>query len=269
MRRAWLVAAALAVLVLGFGAYLLLAPRSNILAPPRASNGVEYVLHVHVPPACREGGCRALYVLDGLAWLPTFAHLDNELSQQREIQPLILVGIAYRDAPNTRDLRKHDFTPSFDRTPGATGGADAFLQVLRDELIPYAESHLPIASDERGLAGHSYAGLFTAYTLTQAPDLFDHYLIMSPALYFDHGKIYDLAIAPTEHTRSVFLAADTPRGGSRSAIANEILRYEDLLLEQPRLRVSHALIAGETHSGMVPPAARRGLIALYGLEPER
>jgi predicted alpha/beta superfamily hydrolase len=157
-----------------------------------------------------------------------------------------------------------------DPAPGfAQFGADAFLQVLRVELIPYAESHLPVAGDERGLAGHSYAGLFTAYTLTQAPDLFDHYLIMSPALYFDHGKIYDLAIAPTERTRSVFLAADTPRGGSRSAIANEILRYNDLLLEQPHLRVSHALIAGETHSGMVPPAARRGLIALYGLEPER
>ena len=265
MRRFWLIASAIALLTLGFAAYKLIAPQSIILAPPRASNGVEYVLYVHVPLSCRGGGCRALYVLDGLAWLPTFARLDDELSGRRETQPLILVGIAYRDALDTRDLRKHDFTPSFDRMTGETGGADAFLRVLRDELIPYAESHLPIASHERGLAGHSYAGLFAAYALTQNPDLFHHYLIMSPALWFDHGKIYDLAITPAQDTRHVFLAADTPRGEARSAAADDILRYADLLRAQPALRVSHALIVGETHSSMVAPAARRGLYALYGV----
>ncbi|MEQ1490430.1 MAG: hypothetical protein ABL932_07775, partial [Terricaulis sp.] len=107
-------------------------------------------------------------------------------------------------------------------------------------------------------------GLFAAYTLAQAPDLFDRYLIMSPALWFDDGKIHDVPIAPTDRTRAVFLAADTPRGETRSAMANDTMRLNERLLAQPNLIVSHALILGQTHNGMVAPAAQRGLMALYG-----
>jgi predicted alpha/beta superfamily hydrolase len=237
-----------------------------MLTPPRAANGVDYVLHVYVPPSCRLGGCHALYVLDGLAWIPTFARTEDDLAARHRIEPLILVGVAYRDALNTGDLRKHDFTPAFGHEPNRTGGADAFLTVLRDELIPYAEAHLPIAPGERGLAGHSYAGLFAAYALTRAPDLFDRYLIMSPALWFDDGKIYGVPFAPSDRTRTVFLAADTPRDAGRSDIANNMLRLNERLLAQPSLSVSHALILGESHNSMVAPAAQRGLLVLYGSE---
>lgn len=268
MRRVWLIAVALALIALGAVAYQFIAPRSHVLTPPRAANGIDYVLHVHVPTACRGGGCRALYVLDGLAWIPTFARIEDDLIARHRMAPVILVGIAYRDALNTGDLRKKDFTPAFGRAPNRTGGADAFLGVLRDELIPYAEAHLPIAPGERGLAGHSYAGLFAAYALAQQPDLFDRYLIMSPALWFDDGKIYDVALAPADHARTAFIAADTPRGETRSDMANDMLRLNERLLAQPNLSVSHALILGESHNGMVAPAAQRGLLALYGSESE-
>ncbi len=268
MRRLWLIAGLLALIAVGIVAYQFIAPRSHVLTPPRAANGVDYVLHVHVPPACRGGGCHALYVLDGLAWIPTYARIEDDLIARHRIEPLILVGVGYRDALNTGDLRKHDFTPAFGRAPNLTGGADAFLAVLRDELIPYAETHLPIAPGERGLAGHSYAGLFAAYSLAQAPDLFDRYLIMSPALWFDDGKIYSVEFAPTEHRRSAFLAADTPRGEARSDMATNTLRLNERLLAQTNLSVSHALILGETHNSMVAPAAQRGLLALYGDEDQ-
>ncbi|MCX7356934.1 MAG: alpha/beta hydrolase-fold protein [Alphaproteobacteria bacterium] len=258
----------LALVALGIVAYQFIAPRSHVLTLPRAANGVDYVLHVYVPPACRSGGCHALYVLDGLAWIPTFARIEDDLVARHRIEPLILVGVAYRDALNTGDLRKHDFTPAFGREPNRTGGADAFLAVLRDEIVPYAEAHLPIAPGERGLAGHSYAGLFAAYALARQPDFFDRYLIMSPALWFDDCKIYDVALAPSDHPQSVFLAADTPRGEARSDMANNMLRLNERLLAQSNLTVSHALILGETHNSMVAPATQRGLLALYGAESQ-
>ena len=264
MRKKLMVAALVALFALGVLAYQLIAPRRHVLAMPRASNGVDYVLIVHVPDACRAGGCSALYVLDGLAWLPTFAKAEDELIARHRMAPQILVGIAYVNALDTGGLRKHDFTPAFGRTPNQTGGADAFLQVLREEIIPYAEEHLPIDPSERGLAGHSYAGLFAAYSLAQAPNLFNRYLIMSPALWFDDEKIYDVALVPSDQTRSVFLAADTPRGEARSDMANNTLRLNDLFLADPSIHVSHALIVGENHHSMVAPAARRGLASLYG-----
>jgi len=264
MRRVLLAVALVALIAIGVLAYRLIEPRSVTLASLRASNGIEYSFFVHVPPACRDGGCQALYVLDGLAWLPTFAELDDQLSAQHRAQPIILVGIAYADALRTGELRKHDFTPAFGRTPNRTGGADAFLDVLRDEIIPYAERSLPIDSSTRGLAGHSYAGLFAAYTLATSPELFDRYLIMSPALWFDEGKIFDIPLARSDQADHVFLAADTPRDGPRSAMANDMLRLSEHLTTRPRVDVSHALIVGENHNSMVAPSARRGLLALYG-----
>lgn len=264
MRRIALIVVALVLLAAGAAAYRLIAPRSNILTMPTASNGIDYVLFVHVPPACRNGGCEALYVLDGLAWLPTFARLDDELSAQQRMAPVILVGIAYRDALNTGDLRKLDFTPAFGRAPNRTGGAEAFLTVLRNEIIPFAEERLPIDPQSRGLAGHSYAGLFATYAFAEAPDLFDRYLVLSPALWFDGGKIYDVTFEQGAKSRAVFLAADTPSNEGRSQMASDTIRLADLLTGLPNVEVSRATLVGENHNSMVEPAAMRGLLALYG-----
>lgn len=263
MRRPWLLAVVLALLAAGIVLYQQIAPRSHMLFPPRAANGVDYVLYVHVPDGCQLGGCPALYLLDGLAWLPTFARNADALYEDTRIPPVVIVGIGYRNAFDTGDLRKHDFTPAFGATPGETGGADAFLAVLRTEIIPYAEAHLPIAPNSgRGLAGHSYAGLFAAYTLARAPDLFDRAMLLSPALWYDDGKIFNVDFAPGP-TRTVFLAADTPRGATRSDMARDTERFADLLTAQ-HFDVSRALIFGKSHNSMVDPAARQGLAALYG-----
>ncbi|MGH6952308.1 MAG: alpha/beta hydrolase-fold protein, partial [Vitreimonas sp.] len=158
MRRwRWLaLAAAFLAIVL---AMRFLAPRSHFLLPPRAANGVEYNLYVHIPEACRARECPALYVLDGDLWMPTLARMVDERLRARRLEPVVLVGIGYRDILNTAARRKHDFTPAFGRAPNRTGGADAYLDVLREEIIPYAEARLPISRESRGIAGHSYGGV--------------------------------------------------------------------------------------------------------------
>lgn len=269
MRRPWLLAIAALLALAVAGAAMVIWPRRNSFEMPRASNGESYVLYTHVPDQCRSGGCPALYLLDGLAWLSTFAKLDDELAADHRIQPVVIIGIGYQNLANTGDLRKRDFTPAFGRTPARTGGADAFLAVLRNEIIPYAEARLPIRGTERAIAGHSYGGLFVTYALARAPDLFDRAMIMSPALWFDNGEIYNVAFEPAPNPREVFLAADTPRGQARSAMANDTLRLSTLLSAHPDISVSHALIFGESHMSMVEPAARRGLRALYGSELEQ
>ncbi len=258
----WLALAGAVLLVALIVQFVL--PRSHVLLPPRAANGIAYNLYAHVPDACREGGCPALYIFDGDLWMPTFARIVDERLRAHRMEPVILVGIGYRDVWNSAARRKHDFTPAFGRAPNRTGGADAYLDVLTRELIPYAEAHLPILPGTRGLAGHSYAGLFATYALQRAPDAFDRYLVMSPALWFDDGNIFRAPFSPSQSPRQVFLAADTARG-AQSHMARDVLRLTDLLTRQPHLAVSRALLVDETHNSMVAPAARRGLDALYGL----
>lgn len=266
MRRIWILAAAALVVTTGIIVATVAWPRRNILDLPRASNGTDYVLYVHVPDRCRAGDCPALYLLDGERWLPTLARIEDQLVADARMRPVVIVGIGYRDIARTADLRKHDFTPAFGRQPGRTGGADAYLAVMRDEIIPYVEETLPVARGERAIAGHSYAGLFAVYALARAPDLFDRVLIMSPALWFDNGKIYNVELEPASGSRDVFLAADTPRGEARSAMANDVLRLNELLDARRDISVSHALIQGETHDSMVAPAAEHGLRTLFGTD---
>lgn len=262
MRRWRWLALGAAALTIALAARFI-APRSHFLLPPRAGNNVEYVLYAHVPEACRATPCPALYILDGDLWMPTFARIVDERVREHGMAPIVLVGVGYRDIWNTARRRKHDFTPAFARTPNRTGGADSYIDVPRNELIPYAEARLPISQESRGLAGHSYAGLFATYALQRAPDLFDRYLIMSPALWFDEGKIYSQPFAPAPAQRHVFPAADTPRD-AQGAMARDVVRLAALLSQRGDVTVSRALIVGADHNSMVAPAARRGIDALYG-----
>jgi len=239
-----------------------IVPRSDILLPPRASNGQDYVLYVHVPERCRSGGCPALYLLDGDLWLPTYTQLTEDAAARHAMRPVILVGIGYRNILASASLRKHDFTPSFGRPVGEHGGADAYLQVLRGDIIPYAEAHLPIERSERGVAGRSYGGLLTAYALMRDPDLFDEYLIMSPPFWFDARKFFTLQRLPAHKPRIVYLASNSPNTQT-SDMTRDVRRFNDLLLGDSTLTLSQSVFLNKSHNGMVEPAARAALPVLF------
>ena len=83
----------------------------------------------------------------------------------------------------------HDMTPwymgpiSKHDTP-CTGGADDYLKLLLDEIMPEAEALLPGAPAWRGLAGYSLAGLFALYALYQT-DVFARAASISGSFLFE------------------------------------------------------------------------------------
>jgi predicted alpha/beta superfamily hydrolase len=261
--------AALAALLF-IAAIRFIAPRSDILLPPRASNGGGYILFVHVPDRCRHGPpCPALYILDGERWLPTFTQLSEDGAARMAMRPIILVGIGYTDVTGAALHRKHDFTPAFGgepgKTAGKTGGADAYLEALRRDIIPYAEAHLPIDRSERGVAGHSYGGLLATYALLHAPDLFDEYLIVSPSLWYGDAGIYAVRAAPAHKPRTVYLASNSP-AGAESQMTRDVRRLNDLLLRDSTLTVSQSVFLNKSHDEVMAPAARAALPLLFALD---
>ncbi|MEJ0059832.1 MAG: alpha/beta hydrolase-fold protein [Terricaulis sp.] len=166
--------------------------------PERASNGVDYILYTDVPSACtRRSPCPVIYLLDGERWFSSTRDALHGLVGARRAPPVVLVGIGYQNIARTAALRKRDFTPDFGGASGATGGADAYLRVLRDELMPYAERTMPIDPSRRVLAGHSYAGLFATHALIEAPDLFEATVIVSPALWFGDYATFERNLPAT------------------------------------------------------------------------
>jgi predicted alpha/beta superfamily hydrolase len=211
-------------------------------------------------------------VLDGERLLTRFRRVAGKEVRRGAATPLVLVGIGYRDVAATPWRRKFDFTPKFDRPgPGrATGGADAYLQVLRREIIPYAEARFPIDRSVRGIAGHSYGGLLATYALVCAPDLFQRHLIISPALWFDNYKILSV-VEKARPLRNgpprVFLASDdTPKGSA--AMARDVTRLAKLLSDEERSEnLRTRTFPGQTHGSVVLPALRAGLPVLFSAHP--
>lgn len=83
----------------------------------------------------------------------------------------------------------HDMTPGYmgpiskHDTP-CTGGADDYLHLLLDEIMPAAEKVLPGTPVWRGIAGYSLAGLFAVYTLYKT-NVFSRAASMSGSFWFE------------------------------------------------------------------------------------
>lgn len=76
-----------------------------------------------------------------------------------------------------------DIPPISKNDTPCTGGADEYLQLFTEELIPRAEELVQGHILWRGLAGYSLAGLFAVYSLYRT-DLFSRIASISGSLWF-------------------------------------------------------------------------------------
>jgi predicted alpha/beta superfamily hydrolase len=75
---------------------------------------------------------------------------------------------------------------------GSCRGAHDYLAFVERELIPYIEARYRADPQRRALGGHSLGGLFGAYALLTKPELFQHYILSSPSLWFHENVTWNL-----------------------------------------------------------------------------
>ncbi|MDX2153189.1 MAG: alpha/beta hydrolase-fold protein [Bryobacteraceae bacterium] len=119
-----------------------------------------------------------LYVLDGDQHYFHAAGILSFLAQNGRIPPMLLVAVPSlqrnRDmTPPTEDENEKRFFP-------IRGGADRFLEHLRDELVPFVDRSYR-TRPYRILVGHSLGGLFVIHALTSEPRLFQGWIAISRA----------------------------------------------------------------------------------------
>jgi predicted alpha/beta superfamily hydrolase len=151
-----------------------------------------------------------LYVLDGDWNTKIVVDIVNFMRQVGFMPPVIVVGVpnVIDEHGNTRD---HDFTPTVvvaDRPQ--LGGAADFLSFLKTELVPYIDQHYP-TNQVHLVHGHSLGGLFLMYALLHEPALFDGYVILDPAMWWDKHSLdavidQKLADLPTKG-KAIYIAA--------------------------------------------------------------
>jgi predicted alpha/beta superfamily hydrolase len=157
---------------------------------------------VYLPNSYDEGNKKqcypVLYLLDGDAYFQSTSgvvqFMSSGINGNCQIPEMIVVAI-----PNTdrgRDLTPTHSTIGYDGKENAflesTGGGDAFLQFMRDELFPQIDSRFPTLP-VRILVGHSLGGLLAIHALLNEPEMFRAYVAIDPSLWWDNQLLIHTA----------------------------------------------------------------------------
>lgn len=232
-----------------------------------ASQTLGRALHVYVrvPSDIAPGQKRAtVYLLDGGASFPMLSGHYHYLRYTKEVPELILVGIAYgSDTFEGGNFRGSDFTaPAADRDHW--GGAAAFQQALRDELLPMIEQRYPSAPDRRILWGQSLGGQFVLFNALSQPDLFQGLIASNPALHRNLGYFLQWRGEGSQNGVSsrLFVSIgefDAPE--FREPALQWIEHWSKPQVSRPfSLEVRH--LPGQTHVSAGPESFRQGLLWL-------
>jgi predicted alpha/beta superfamily hydrolase len=228
----------------------------------------ERTIEVYLPeestqqPAARF---ETLYVLDGDWNTKIVIEIVNFMRQLGMIPPVIVVSVPnYIDAHGVNS-RDRDLTPSAVEDEPRSGGASQFLAFLKVELIPFVDQHYP-TNGIHLVHGHSYGGLFLMYVLENEPQLFDAYLILDPAMWWDHdafkGALRDRLAAIPTRGKAVYIAG-------RAGVGAKDMGLDDLepILQAglpSALQWQMHLYEDETHDSLKLKATYDALKFAYG-----
>lgn len=133
-----------------------------------------------------------LYLLDGsmdedfmhIAGLTQFFNLMYQMPE------CIVVGIANVD--RKRDFTFHTDLKDLQKKYPTTGHSAAFIDFIEKELQPFINSTYK-TGPVKYLVGQSLGGLVATEILLKRPQLFSHYFIISPSLWWDNESLLNKA----------------------------------------------------------------------------
>ena len=242
--------------------------------------------------AAPEHGYPVMYVLDPSTAFATL--VDTVRNQEQMFGPVVVVGVGYASDAEGEN-RSYDLTPATDPKDlpagppagwGATGGNDAFLNFIIDELKPAIAKSVAVDASRQALFGHSLGGLFVLHALFTRSAAFDTYIAGSPSIWW--GKKSILREVPAfkdaqEKTRVpkrlLITVGELEAIGSPEEIrlgtamkvdadrlmrdAKQVANSGDLArdlgpLGQSGLKVQRVVFPDETHNSVIPAYLARG-----------
>lgn len=220
-----------------------------------------------------------VYLLDG-GQQEDFTHMAGAVqyasfSWVAKLPPVILVGIANTD-------RKRDMT--FKASPNFVwpkwlhaysaaykyaGGSEAFIRYLETEVQPFVEQNFR-ANGDRMLVGQSLAALLATEVLLKKPRLFNQYVIMSPALWWDNQSLLkqapkllrELPSTPMKIYLAVGNEGPVMEGDARALAA--LLRQH----KKPQTQFVFEHLPKEDHGSILHPATLNAFGHFFPRKPQ-
>jgi len=234
----------------------------------------DFKIDVKLPKGYYESNEQypVIYVLDGNRNFGIIAGTVELLNTGMDAPKVIVVGIGYKTDLEHSKFRSRDYLPTVSENLEYSGGASKFLSFLEEELIPNIKSSYRVNSNSL-LAGMSYSGLFTMYTLFNKPSLFNNYLIGSPSMYYDNEVIFkDEEAYARKHDdldANVFLSVGTLEAGFDMfpGMVSNVEKLSEILKNRKynNLKLTTCIFENETHFSVMPATFSRGIRELIGL----
>lgn len=219
--------------------------------------------------AAPKDGYPVVWMLDGNA---AMGALDPQLlNTLADGKAPLLVAIGYQTPLRIeRNARTYDYTPN---RPGAarqtdplteqpSGGADVFLDLLRERMRPAVAAQAPINLQQQTLWGHSYGGLLVLHALLNRPGEFAHYAAASPSLWWTDVNV-DAGFKQRlkGHQPHLLLMRGTaepgnPRGLSVGQPDQRMQALKSQLSGLPGLTVDYHTFDGMSHGETLPASLR-------------
>jgi predicted alpha/beta superfamily hydrolase len=150
--------------------------------------GEDREILIHIPKS--NGGSKikdrgqypVIYLLDGDENFNSVVSITEHMEETSLCPPMIVVGIVHTN-------RLSDLTTGFDNEyKGAVSNGEKFMSFVEKELIPHIDSTYPTTT-YKTFIGHSVGGLTVMNTLVNKPDLFNSYVSLDGALWWNEAKV--------------------------------------------------------------------------------
>ena len=147
-------------------------------------------------------------------------------AQAASRSPFTLVSIS--DLDWNRDMAPWDSPAAFKNGEPFTGGADDYLRLLVEEIIPRVEKELPGPPAWRGIAGYSLAGLFALYAIYRT-DVFSRVGCMSGSLWFPGFKEYIFSHEPKRRPDCIYFSLGDKEAKTRNPILKTVQENTEMI----------------------------------------
>lgn len=216
---------------------------SDVVVMPSKVLNENRTVYIHCPkPDSTNVNSRfpVLYLMDGESHFDMLSQYMDYLSRWNVnvIPEMIVVGIVNtrrtRDLTPTKSIINYFGQPDTSKVSWMkpSGGAEQFLQFIREELMPYIDKTYK-TQPFKIFAGHSFGGIASINCMLTYPDMFDAYIAISPSLWWDREYVLKLAskkLKKASMLDKIIFYSDASEGMvDKSTYHSNLLKFDSLL----------------------------------------
>ena len=226
----------------------------------------DRVLNIYLPEKYDTSkNYPVIYLLDG-TMDEDFLHITGLVqffNLMFQMPDFIVVGIANVD--RRRDFTFHTDLKDLKKSYPTTGHSAEFIQFIKEELQPFISSNYK-TNATRYLIGQSLGGLLATEILLKEPQLFSHYLIVSPSLWWDNESLLKNAknILKKQPDLPLYVYIAVGKGEDKIMLRDAI-EWRDILLTSGKknMTLDYKLMTDDNHATILHNAIYQSLLKLF------